>query len=132
MMELLVRTRLILGVLAVLGVAMLAIPARAQQGQLIDPDASAVSQQMLLKESPRIQGHTVLLDQKAAVLEQPAGRTWRYFHEVLLRWIGAIAILGTIAALGLPMPSSGGCGSRPGAPAPAFSASTRSSGSSIG
>jgi formate dehydrogenase subunit gamma len=101
MMELLVRTRLILGVLVVLAVAMLAIPALAQQGQLIDPDASAVSQQQLLKESPRIQGHTVLLDQKAGVLEQPAGRTWRYFHEVPLRWIGAIAILGTIAALGL-------------------------------
>jgi formate dehydrogenase subunit gamma len=28
------------------------------------------------------------------VLEQPAGRDWRQFHDVTLRWIGAIAILG--------------------------------------
>jgi len=37
---------------------------------------------------------------KAAVLIQPAGRTWDYFHEVLLHWGGAIVILGMIAVLG--------------------------------
>jgi formate dehydrogenase subunit gamma len=30
------------------------------------------------------------------VLIQPAGRDWRQFHEVTLRWIGAIAILGML------------------------------------
>jgi formate dehydrogenase subunit gamma len=35
------------------------------------------------------------------VLIQPAGRTWDYFHEILLHWGGAIVILGTIAMLGL-------------------------------
>ena len=33
------------------------------------------------------------------VLEQPAGRDWRQFHQVTLRWIGAIAILGMLAVL---------------------------------
>ena len=32
---------------------------------------------------------------------QPAGRTWDYFHEVLLRWGAAILILGTILLLGV-------------------------------
>jgi formate dehydrogenase subunit gamma len=36
---------------------------------------------------------------RARVLIQPAGRTWDYFHQVVLRWIGAIAIVGTLAAL---------------------------------
>jgi len=35
------------------------------------------------------------------VLIQPVGRTWAYFHEVLLHRGGAIVILGTIAMLGL-------------------------------
>jgi formate dehydrogenase subunit gamma len=32
---------------------------------------------------------------------QPEGRTWDYFHEVLLHWGGAIVILGTIVLLGV-------------------------------
>lgn len=35
------------------------------------------------------------------MLIQPAGRTWDYFHEVLLHWGGAVVILGTIALLGI-------------------------------
>jgi formate dehydrogenase subunit gamma len=76
-------------------------PVQAQQGRIIDPDASAVNEQRLLQESRRIEGRVVLQDERAGTLIQPAGRTWRYFHEVLLRWIGAIAILGTIAGLAL-------------------------------
>jgi formate dehydrogenase subunit gamma len=33
------------------------------------------------------------------VLEQPAGRDWRHFRDVTLHWIGAIVILGMLAAL---------------------------------
>jgi formate dehydrogenase subunit gamma len=110
-------TRLALcGLLAACGllVCTFAVAAHAQQGRIIDPDASAVNEQMLLKEAPRIEGRTVLVSERAGVLEQPAGRTWRYFHQVLLRWIGAIVILGTILALGLayaiigPLRISGG------------------------
>ena len=33
------------------------------------------------------------------MIEQPAGRDWRRFHQVTLPWIGAIAILGMLALL---------------------------------
>ena len=36
---------------------------------------------------------------KSYNIEQPAGRDWRHFHEVTLRWIGAIAILGMLGLL---------------------------------
>ena len=35
------------------------------------------------------------------MLEQPAGRQWDHFHEVILHWLGAIVILGMIALLAL-------------------------------
>jgi formate dehydrogenase subunit gamma len=97
----LASARCILGMLAVCALIALSLPAHAQQGRIIDPEASAVNEQMLLRESQRIQGRVVLPDEKSGTLIQPAGRTWRYFHEVLLRWIGAIVILGTILALGI-------------------------------
>ena len=75
-------------------------PARAQQaGAPIDPQADVVNEQTLLREFPRIQGDINQLDPRARVLIQPAGRTWDYFHQIVLRWIGAIAIIGTLAAL---------------------------------
>ena len=77
------------------------VAAEAQQSRIIDPDGSAVNEQKLLQESRRIEGRIVLPDEKAGTLIQPAGRTWRYFHQVLLRWIGAIAILGTILGLAI-------------------------------
>jgi formate dehydrogenase subunit gamma len=77
-----------------------AAPALAQQaGAPINPQAEVVDQQTLLRKSPRIQGEINQLDPRARVLMQPAGRTWDYFHQVVLRWIGAIAIIGTVAAL---------------------------------
>ena len=97
-------TRLVLcGLLAACGLLICAfsLAAHAQQGRIIDPDASAVNEQKLLEQSRRIEGRIVLPDEKAGTLIQPAGRTWRYFHEVLLRWIGAIVILATILALAL-------------------------------
>jgi formate dehydrogenase subunit gamma len=58
-----------------------------------------VNEQMLLQQLPRIEGQTDVLAERARVLIQPAGRQWDYFHQVTLRWIGAIAILGTLAVL---------------------------------
>jgi formate dehydrogenase subunit gamma len=52
-----------------------------------------------LKQSPRIEGRIDIPNETASVLEQPAGRTWDYFHQVTLHWLGAIIILGTIAGL---------------------------------
>jgi formate dehydrogenase subunit gamma len=73
--------------------------ARAQQAAIIDPDASVVNEQTLLREFPRIQGHIDQLDPRARTLIQPAGRVWDHFHEVTLHWLGAIVILGTIVVL---------------------------------
>jgi formate dehydrogenase subunit gamma len=66
-----------------------------------NPTASVTSERDLLKQFPRVEGRIDIPDTKEAVLIQPAGRTWDYFHEVLLHWGGAIVILGTIALLGL-------------------------------
>jgi len=66
-----------------------------------NPDASVTNQGALLEQAPRIQGRIDIPDVKASVLMQPAGRTWDYFHEVLLHWAGAIVIVGTIAFLAL-------------------------------
>jgi formate dehydrogenase subunit gamma len=81
-----------------------AVPAHAQKlgpDGAPNPTASVVDQGTLLKQVPRIEGRIDIPDKKAAVLIQPAGRTWDYFHEVLLHWGGAIVILGTIALLAL-------------------------------
>jgi len=100
MTGLLTRERLILGTVAVAGLIAFAAPAHAQQqGSLIDPGASVVNEQTLLRQSPRIEGQTDLLDKRERVLIQPAGRTWDHFHEVTLQWLGAIIIVGTVAAL---------------------------------
>jgi formate dehydrogenase subunit gamma len=66
-----------------------------------NPTASVTSERELLKQFPRVEGRIDIPDAKEAVLIQPAGRTWDYFHEALLHRGGAIVILGTIALLGL-------------------------------
>jgi formate dehydrogenase subunit gamma len=93
------RARFALGVIAIALLVALAPPARAQQNAPVDPDASVMNERTLLQMYPRIEG---LIDQpntREQVLIQPAGRVWDHFHEVTLRWIGAIAILGTLAGL---------------------------------
>src|SRR5882672_10292245 len=94
-----------------------AIPAAAQQRApdgAPNPTGSVVNERTLLKQFPRVEGRIDIPDTKAGVLIQPAGRTWDYFHQVLLRWGGAIVILGMIAVLGVAyliigrIPISGG------------------------
>src|SRR6202043_4281607 len=80
-----------------------AIPSTAQQlapDGAPNPTASGVNERTLLRAEPRIEGYIDIPDAKARVLEQPAGRTWEYFHEVTLHWFGAIVIIGMIAVLG--------------------------------
>jgi formate dehydrogenase subunit gamma len=74
-------------------------PASAQQPTQVNPTAQSVKEKELLKELQRIQGRGTLPDTRAQVIEQPDGRNWRQFHQVTLRWIGAIAILGMLALL---------------------------------
>jgi formate dehydrogenase subunit gamma len=102
-MSLLVHTRLLFVAIALLTMAA-AVPVQAQKlgpDGAPNPTASVVDEQTLLKQFPRVEGRIDIPDSKAAVLIQPAGRMWDYFHEVLLHWGGAIVILGTIALLGL-------------------------------
>lgn len=73
-----------------------AMPAAAQQ---INPTASSVKEQQLLQEFDRIQGRVSIPDARSGVLEQPAGRSWREFRNVTLRWVAGIAILGMLALL---------------------------------
>lgn len=95
----LARIRIAVGVLALLTVFAAAAPAAAQQPSQVNPSASAVKEDQLFKEMRRIDGRCTLPDQKACLLEQPAGRDWRRFSQVTLPWIGAIAILGMLAVL---------------------------------
>ena len=102
-MTLVARARLVIVTVALLSMVA-AVSARAETfgpDGAPNPTASVVDQGTLLKQVPRIEGRIDIPDTKASVLVQPAGRTWDYFHEVLLHWGGAIVILGTIALLGL-------------------------------
>jgi formate dehydrogenase subunit gamma len=65
----------------------------------VNPTASAVHEQQLLQQLGQIDGRVTIPAQRAGVLIQPAGREWRQFHEVTLRIIGAVAILGMLAVL---------------------------------
>src|SRR6266516_4039895 len=88
--------RLAVGACAFLLVIALPAPSGAKQ---VNPTASSVKEQQLLQELNRIQGRVSIPDQRSGVLEQPAGRDWREFRNVTLRWIGGIAILGMLAVL---------------------------------
>ena len=102
MAMLVARMRFVLGALLLLAIFSLAPPSSAQQRNpdtSVNPTASSVKEDALLGELNRISGRCTIPDQKACTIEQPAGRDWRHFHEVTLRWIGAVAILGMLALL---------------------------------
>jgi formate dehydrogenase subunit gamma len=88
--------RLVLGAWAFLLIVATPVPSYGQQ---VNPTASAVKEQQLLQELNRIQGRVSIPDQRSGVLEQPAGRDWREFRDVTLRWIGGIVIVGMLALL---------------------------------
>ena len=91
--------RLALATIMLIGLAALSTPASAQQPSTVNPTASAVNEEQLLKQMDIVNGRGTIPDVKSYNLEQPRGRDWRNFQEVLLPWIGAIAILGMLALL---------------------------------
>jgi formate dehydrogenase subunit gamma len=97
-MSALLRSFRLLVAVMLLGLASVATPASAQQPP-VNPTASAVKEDQLLNELRIINGRGTIPDVKSYNLEQPAGRDWRRFHEVVLPWIGALAILGMLALL---------------------------------
>ena len=102
MARLLAHARFIIGALALLFVVAMAMPTAAQQrnpDNSVNPTASSVKEDQLLQQMRIINGRGSIPDAKSYNLEQPAGRDWRQFHDVTLHWIGAIAIIGMLAAL---------------------------------
>jgi formate dehydrogenase subunit gamma len=80
-------------------VLVVAAPLSAQQPTSVNPTAESVKEEQLFRELQRLEGRITIPDRKAGVLEQPAGRDWRQFSQVTLRWIGGIAILGALLGL---------------------------------
>ena len=107
MARLLAHARFIIGALALMFVVALAgagIGAAADR-RSIRPQARSTNRSCSTRCRRRpsggssISGRVSIPDAKSGTLIQPAGRDWREFHEVTLRWIGAIAILGMLAML---------------------------------
>src|SRR6185437_6553121 len=88
--------RIAIGAGALVLLVSVASPSIAQQ---VNPTSSSASEQQVLQEMDRIEGRGSIPDQRSSVLVQPAGREWREFRDVTLRWIGGIAILGMLAVL---------------------------------
>jgi len=101
MTKIFVEMRLVAGALAIAFVMAMAIPAVAQQPSSVNPNAAAVKEQQLLQQFKMIQGLGTIPDVKSYVLEHPAGREWREYRMVTLKWIAGIAILGILALLTL-------------------------------
>jgi formate dehydrogenase subunit gamma len=98
MTGILARARWVIGVL-LLSIMVTAAPLAAQQPTSVNPTASAVNEDQLLRQLRMIDGRCSIPDQKACIIEQPAGRDWRQFSQATLPWIGGIAILGMIAVI---------------------------------
>ena len=99
MAKLVVYFRLMAGALALAFLVAMSAPVSAQQPNSVDPNAAAVKEQQLLQQLNTIRGRGTIPDVKSYVLEHPAGREWREFHNVTLKWIGGIAIVGMLAIL---------------------------------
>ena len=77
-----------------------ASPAAAQQN--FKPTEQSVKEQQLLdalKPGGAVGGRVSIPDQRSATLIQPEGRDWQTFRRQTLPTIGAIAVLGMLAAL---------------------------------
>lgn len=101
MSKLFASLRVIVGALALAVIVAMSTPVSAQQPNSVTPNADAAKEQQLLQQFKTIQGLGTIPDVKSYVLEQPAGREWRLFHEVYLHWIGGVAIIGIFSLLAI-------------------------------
>ena len=83
-----------------------AVPAHAEQPASVNPEASGVKEDQLLKalkpqfgSTSAIEGRGSIPDKKSYRLEQPAGRDWESFRSTSLAKIAGVSILGTLALL---------------------------------
>jgi formate dehydrogenase subunit gamma len=89
------------GALVLLFLVTAVVPVGAQQPTSVNPSASVVTEEQLLRQLRRIEGRGTILDAKSYVIEQPDGRMWTRAHQTGLPWIGGIAILGIIGLLAI-------------------------------
>jgi len=87
-------------------------PAMAQvTGTPTNPvSATATADELELEKAltgGRLAGRITIPDAQAGSLIQPAGMSWREFHNVTLSWIGGIAVLGMMAIIVLFYMSKG-------------------------
>jgi formate dehydrogenase subunit gamma len=101
MAKLLAHARIVIGALALGFIVAMAAPASAQQPSMVNPTASAVKEDQLLRQLNQISGRCSIPDQVACTIQQPAGRDWRQFQQVTLPWIGGILIVGMVALLAI-------------------------------
>jgi formate dehydrogenase subunit gamma len=79
--------------------ATFAAQAQSDQPQSVNPTASSVQEQQLLRELDRVTGRVSIPDKRAATLIQPEGREWREFNESTLPTYGGYVLLGMLAVL---------------------------------
>ena len=99
--------RSLVAALAVAMAVIVAAPAFAQQPTSVNPTAASVKEQQLMQalqagtpgQGTTLSGRITIPDAGAGNLIQPQGQAWRAFHQGAMHWIGAIAILGMLAAL---------------------------------
>jgi formate dehydrogenase subunit gamma len=99
MAKLIARVRYIAAALTILIALAFAAPLSAQQPTSVNPSGAAVKEEQLFQQMRQLQGRITIPNSTASVLEQPAGRDWRAFHQETLRWIGGIAIVGMFLLL---------------------------------
>jgi formate dehydrogenase subunit gamma len=73
--------------------------AQSGQPQSVNPTASSVQEQELLRELDRVTGRVTIPDRRAGTLIQPEGREWRQFHEMTLPTYGGYALLGMLGLI---------------------------------
>jgi formate dehydrogenase subunit gamma len=81
----------------------LTLSAYAQSGQpdAVNPTASSVKEEQLLRELDRVTGRVTIPDRSAGTLIQPEGRDWRQFNESTLPTYGGYILLATLIVLTL-------------------------------
>ena len=100
MRTLVAKFRILVGALALLALTIAAQPASAQQPKIgQSPRERGEGRAAPARAQDDLRALARIPDKKSYTIEQPAGRDWRHFHEVTLRWIGGVAILGILAVL---------------------------------
>ena len=73
--------------------------AQSAQPQSVNPTASSVKEEQLLRELDRVTGRVTIPDSRAATLIQPEGREWRQFHQMTLPTYGGYLLLGMLGLI---------------------------------